>query len=179
MNLDRKQTLRFVGFCYSLNLHKITVYSSKEVILSQISANTDWTETSVSGCWTQDLSGGCANFDTWRSNPAYLVHFSAPANGSGEIAIILSPINSHPVVGLYLFSSWSVEGQPIAYTSEFTDYGSLEAVLPFNPGTYYIVPTTYHRGFTGNFSLTIYSATPGIRLDPTPRPFYTLKDQGP
>jgi hypothetical protein len=111
----------------------------------------DWSGSSeANGEWTAELSGGCMNNPTWKSNP----HFKLSIGGNGKVFLTLTPDKRDVGMGFYVFSM-SNANEPVA-KSVFTMVTVLrELTLP--PGDYTVVPTTFQANIPGAFVVGAYA----------------------
>eukprot|EP01105_Mastigella_eilhardi_P024105 TRINITY_DN621_c0_g1_i1.p1 TRINITY_DN621_c0_g1~~TRINITY_DN621_c0_g1_i1.p1 ORF type:complete len:937 (-),score=139.11 TRINITY_DN621_c0_g1_i1:2285-5026(-) len=141
---------------------KVSVYSEKPVQLVPILPERgDWEEQTTAGEWGEQTCGGCMNEATWCDNPFALLHVPA---GYADVVLRLAPstpLSATPTcVGLYVFDPTISLSEPVAQTTEFSDYVALPLCLPQlqQPHAYIVVPTTFEPNWRGRFTLTLYHA---------------------
>lgn len=119
---------------------------------------------SVTDSWTVDSAGGCLNSPTWIKNPKALLTVRKACTAT----LVLTrhkdakPATEIPFIGFYVFKSdrGGVSSlrkvDVVCKTKNFVDAVEVMESVALVPGTYVVVPCTFHAQVQGRFSFSVY-----------------------
>ncbi|XP_049848970.1 serine/threonine-protein kinase 4 homolog B-like [Schistocerca gregaria] len=126
------------------------------------------------GSWTISSSGGCINHPTWRSNPQMRLVVRQPTT----IYIFLSQSSQElEHIGCYVIRSDSKDKLLQISLSQLVNQDTVRfrrnsefstGRLQLAPGTYILIPASYHPGHIATFTLTCVSERDTFSLEPIP-----------
>jgi len=125
--------------------------------LIEMTEETDWQKSSISGKWITGQSGGCSNnVNTWMQNPMFKLEV-------GEKSIVKIVLNAEvpAAAGYYLFSTKDDKVNELIGKSTFAKPQAGHAISTGNwtlePATYFVLPATFNPDVQGSFVIDFYS----------------------
>ncbi|KZT05397.1 cysteine proteinase, partial [Laetiporus sulphureus 93-53] len=118
--------------------------------------------------WTAGTAGGGPSSSKFANNPAYELRIDAPAYL--KVRLQLADATSPTSINVSVFQRKASRGILVGTSGPYSDAiaGAVTPRIALQPGTYHIIPSTYHPDIQRAFKLIVYS-TIAVNIRPMKR----------
>lgn len=158
-----------------------TLRRNKQEAPTYSGTTVEYREFKLEGAWTNETSGGCLNYPTWKSNPHFLLTVSKPTKAIVMVAQDIekeSDSVSLNSIGFYITKCDPIGKRPLRITrkelvaaSVFSESMDVSVEVDLNPsqGPLVVIPCTYFPGTISPFFVSVFvesSSKADISLTP-------------
>jgi hypothetical protein len=136
--------------------YTLRIASNEDVIVKEVTPDTDWVETSFSGRWAYPLNGGSHYGKTWNENPIYKVEVTEKCRAYVTLSQHLE--DTWNGIGINIYRGDISEEAIYRTCDTFIRKAYWETLVHFEPNNvYFLIPMTMEAGMNLQYKLRIFT----------------------